>query len=101
MKIVERTIFKIPAGKMGEVKALEDRFAALEGPLGFPTKRRYQCLAGPHDSDTYIYECDWDSFAAAEAALQRYQSDPQLQALDKEGSSVFTSRRTEFYTLLD
>ncbi len=101
MKVVERRIFKIHPGKMDQVKGLEDRFWALERQFGFPSKRRYECLAGPHDSETYSFERDWDSFAAAEAAIQKAYADPQLQALLEEGNAVFGSSHAEFYTLLD
>ncbi len=98
---MERRIFKIHPGKMDQVKDLEDRFWALESQYGFPPKRRYQCIAGLNDSETYIFEWDWESFTAAEAAIQTAFADPQLQALLEEGNAVFGSSHAEFYTLLD
>ena len=101
MKVVERRIFKIHPGKMDQVKGLEERFWALESQFGFPPKRRYECLAGPHDSETYIFERDWDSFTVAEAAIQKAFADPRLQALLEEGTAVFGATQMEFYSLLD
>lgn len=100
MKIVERTSFEITVGMQDQVKPLEERFATVETPLGFPPKRRYQCIAGYHPVDLYIYERDWESFEARAAALERSAADPRIQELLKEAYAVFNRQTTEFYILL-
>jgi hypothetical protein len=101
MKVVERRIFKIAAGKWDQINNLEQRFDALEAQWGFPPKRRYRCIAGTHDSDTYIFEREWDSLSAAETAGQKAMADQQWQALMQEGEQVFVSSQAELYSLLE
>jgi len=85
----------------GQNAALEDidkRYDALEGPLGFPPKKRLWCISGPHTNNTLVIEREWESLAAMEAAYEKAFAHPGLQALGEEGQSIIKNSRIELYT---
>jgi hypothetical protein len=63
MVIVERMIQKIRPNKWAELEAIDKKYDVVESRLGFPAKKRYQCIVGGHDTNTLIVERQWESFA--------------------------------------
>jgi hypothetical protein len=100
MVIIERQIQKVRAGKWAELEDLDRKFTAVEGPLGFPAKRRCRCLVGGLTTDRLIIERQWESFAAMEAAYEKALTNPKHQALSAEAELILGSQQIEFYVPL-
>jgi hypothetical protein len=56
MITLERMIQKVSPGKFPDLEELDKKFVAVETRLGFPPKKRYQCVIGGHDTNTVIVE---------------------------------------------
>jgi hypothetical protein len=97
MVTVERLIQKIYPGKWAELEEIDKRYDAVESRLGFPPKKRYQCIMGGHDTNTHIVERQWDSMAAMEAAYERAFASPEFQALGEETTAIISSTQYEVY----
>ena len=80
-----------------EFLALEKQFAALERRRrDFPKGVRYQPLAAALPTNTLIWECEFASLAAAQAALKFFARDPDHEALAKQQRPYFKDVRIEF-----
>jgi hypothetical protein len=101
MVAIERMIQKVYPDKWAELEEIDKRYNAVESRLGFPpTKKRYRCMIGSHDSNTLIIERQWDSLATMEEAYDKASADPELQALWKETTSIIKSTQMEVYSPL-
>jgi hypothetical protein len=101
MVVIERMIQKVYPGKWEELEEIDKRFNAVESRLGFPpNKKRYQCMIGSHDSNTLIIENQWDSLATMEVTYEKAFKDPELQALQKEVTTIIESTQWEVYAPL-
>ncbi len=101
MVVIEHMIQKVYPGKWEELEAIDKRFNAVESRLGFPpNKRRYQCMIGGHNSNTLIIEYQWNSLATMEATYEKAFQDPELQALQKEVTTIIESTQWEVYSPL-
>ena len=100
MIAIERQVQKVHPGKWAELAEIDPRYNVVEGRLGFPAKKRYQCIMGGHDMNTLIVERQWDSLAAMEAVYEKALADPEFQALGVELAAIVTSARIEIYTPL-
>jgi hypothetical protein len=97
MNTVERMIQKVYPGKWAELEETDKKYNAVESRLGFPPKKRYQCIIGGHDTNTLIVERHWDSLAAMETAYDNAFADPEYQALGEEVTSIIKSTQYEVY----
>jgi hypothetical protein len=97
MVTIERIIQQVRPDKWAELEEIDKKYNAVEGRLGFPPKKRYQCLTGSHDTNTLIVERQWASMAAMEATYEKAFADPEHQALGKEGTSIIKSIHWELY----
>jgi hypothetical protein len=93
-------IQKVRPGKFPDLDELDKKYIAIESRLGFPPKKRYQCIIGGHDLNTVIVERQWDSLAAMEEIFTKAFADPEYQALADEGISIIESTQWEVYTPL-
>jgi len=100
MIAVERMTQKIYPGKWMELEEIDKRYNEVESRMGFPVKKRYQCVIGAEDSNTLIIERQWDSLAALESTYEKALADPEFQALGQEVNSIVQSSKIEVYTLL-
>ena len=100
MIAIERMTQKIYPGKSMELEEIDKRYDKIEGRMGFPAKKRYQCVIGAEDNNTLIIERQWDSLAAMESTYEKALADPDYQALGKEVGSIVQSSKIEVYTLL-
>ena len=100
MIAVERMMQKIYPGKWMELEEIDKRYNEVESRMGFPVKKRYQCVIGAEDSNTLIIERQWDSLAALESTYEKALADPEFQALGQEVNSIVQSSKIEVYTLL-
>jgi hypothetical protein len=101
MAILERRILRILAGRWDDVLALEKRWDALEARLGgFAPKRRYRTLSGGLWLSMWVWEREWESLAAAEAAYARMGADPECSALVALNRELSEDGPIEFYRAL-
>jgi hypothetical protein len=97
MVAIDRMIQQVHPGKWAELEEIDKRYKAVESRLGFPPKKRYQCIMGSHDTNTLIVERQWNSLAAMEATYEKAFADPEHQALGKEITSIVKSTQWEVY----
>ena len=95
--IVVREIQEIAPGRWGEKMESEKKFDAVESRLVFPPPRRYRCLSGGHSWNTLIKEYEYDSLAALEADWEKYETEPEFQALFAEDRGHTTDHWWELY----
>jgi hypothetical protein len=100
MIAIERMIQKIYPGKWDELEEIDKRYDAIERKMGFPAKKRYQCIIGPFDQNTLVIERQWESLAEMEATYEKVMALPEYQALGKEIVSIVASALVEVYTPL-
>ena len=98
--IIQRAIQKVRLGRWAWLQAIDKKFTAIENRVGFPAKKRYQCIIGGHTQGTLIVERQWDSFAAWEAAEEEIRKIPEYRALAAEVMEVIESQQIEAYVLL-
>jgi hypothetical protein len=97
MIIVHRQIQQVYPDKWAELEAIDKKYNVVEGRLGFPPKKRYQCLTGSHEVNTLIVETQWPSLAAMETTYERAMADPEYQALQNKTTSIIKSVHWELY----
>ena len=97
MIVIDRMIQQVRPDKWAELEEIDKKFNAVEGRLGFPPKKRYQCLTGSHEVYTLIVERQWASLAAMEATFEKALADSEHQALQKESTSIIKSAHMELY----
>jgi hypothetical protein len=100
MIAVERLTQKIYPGKWAELEEIDKRYNEMESRMGFPAKKRYQCMIGGDDSNTLVIERQWDSLAAMESTYEKAFTDPAYRALGTEVASIVESSKVEVYTPL-
>ena len=97
--IVVRYVFQAKWGQAGQVieqfKQGEEIMRKLAGDN--VRIRLLTDLSGPFD--TVVQEIEVENLAAWEEYRARMFSDPDIQKMQTEGESPFTSGRAEFYTL--
>jgi len=81
MKVIERIIQEINPGKNTALEDIDKRFDVIEGPLGFPSKKRLWCFSGPHYTNTIVIEREWESMAVMEAVYEKFVAHPGIQTL--------------------
>ena len=97
MAILERRIQKVSKPE-AEYREWEKKWEAIEKRLGgFPTKKHYFLISGSDDSGTMVWEREWASMAATEAAYDKMFADPEAQALGDAAASMVGSERMEYY----
>jgi hypothetical protein len=92
--------YKTESQSGAELEALDAKYNAVEGRLGFPPKRRLRCYIGGHTTGTLVVERQWASMAALEAAYERAFVDPEWQALEAEAVTIIASNQYELYAPL-
>jgi len=100
MITIERMIQKIYPGKWAELEEIDKRYEEIERKMGFPPKKRYQCIIGPLDQNTLVIERQWESLAEMEATYEKVMALPEYQALGKDVASIVASALIEIYTPL-
>ena len=97
MAILERRVqFKIK--NENTYREWEKTWEGVEGRLGgFPPKRHYFVIAGSENSDTVVWEREWESFAVMEAAYDRMFADSETQNLGQNAREIYEGERVEYY----
>lgn len=100
MVVVERLIQTVAMDKFSELDELDKKWDVVESRLGFPSKKRYQALAGSYDVNTVIVERRWNSMAEMEATLEKANQDPDYLALFPLTTPIVLTNRMEIYSEL-
>ncbi len=100
MIAVERIVQRIYPGKWEELEQIEKRYAEIEATVGFPPKKRMQCVIGGLDQNTLVIEREWECMAQMEATYEKAFAIPEYQALGKDLLSIVQSSQMEVYTPL-
>ena len=100
MIAIERMTQKIYPGKWAELDEIDKKYNDIEARMGFPAKKRYQCVIGGEDSNTLIIERQWDCLAVMESAYEKAFADPEYQALGQELIPIVQSNKVEVFTPL-
>lgn len=102
MAILERMIQRVYDDKWEAVLAQEKEWDALEARVGgFPKKRRYRGFASPHSTEFIVFEREWPSLAAYEAAYGRLNVAPGYQELSQAGDQLKAGVHVELYFVLE
>jgi hypothetical protein len=98
---MERRIQTVQVGHGEAYRDSEKRWTALEGEIGgFPPKRHYSSLSG-EPFGTIVWERDWESLAAMEAAYDKMTQSPTVRGLIEGTYGVVSSERIELYRVMD
>jgi len=101
MSIVLRLIQQFEPSKKQEFMDLEKQFAALEHRGILPRGERLVPISGLQPANTVIWQCRFDSLAAAEAALKLIETSPEHTELANKQVHSFKQSWVEFYRVLD
>jgi hypothetical protein len=102
MTYILRFVQQFGPGDADAYLELEKQFKELERVnTSFPKGKRYRPVAGPEPSNTVVWESEFDSLQAIEAALQVIADDPTHTDLYGKQSKYITGARTEIFKLLD
>jgi hypothetical protein len=102
MAFIERAVNQVHSGKWAELEEWEKKWDALEERIGgCPKKRRYRPYVGGDGWSTYVWEREWESYAAMETAILRLFEEPEARALGAEMDSMVANMRREHYFILD
>ncbi len=101
MRVLERLIQQVAEGQDQALLEMDRKHRVAQEPYGFPAGKRYRAVAGPDDVNTFVWESEWESLAAMEAAYERWLAEPQAQALGAELGKFVSSARWEFWEVLE
>ena len=89
MAIVERHIQTLHTSDIDVYKTWEKGFEAAEIKAGgFPRKRHFRVFSGRDAQGTVIWEREWESVSAMDAAYAKTWEMPEVQELFKRVRSV-------------
>ena len=96
MAIVERHIQTLHTSDIDVYKTWEKGFDGADIKAGgFPRKRHFMVISGRDAQGTVIWEREWESVSAMEAAYAKYAGMPEVQELLKRGRSVIDQELME------
>jgi hypothetical protein len=101
MAIILCLIQQFHPAKKQEFMDLEKEFVALEDRGIIPRGERLVPVAGHQPANTVIWQCRFESLAAAEAALKHIESNPEHTELANQQRHCFQNSWIEFYQTLD
>jgi hypothetical protein len=93
--VIQRLVQRVYNGKWDELEAIDKKFNEIEEKIGFPPKKRYRCLTGPHDTNTIIIEHQWESLAKMEKIMTKAFLDPEYAKLGSQLDSIIESQHIE------
>jgi len=99
MAIVERRVqFKVKSEE--KYREWEKKWEDVERRLGgYPPKRHMMLLAGADYVGTLVWEREWESVAAMEAAYEKLNTAADAQPLFASYESILEGERMELYTI--
>jgi hypothetical protein len=101
MAVFMRLVQQYHPNHKQEFHALEKQFAELEHRGILPRGERMVPIAGREAANTIVWQCRFDSLAAAEKALKLFETNPEHTELGLKQHPMFQQSWTEFYEVLD
>ena len=90
----------LPSHKQ-QFQALEKQFADLELRGLLPRGERFAPISGREPANTIVWQCRFDSLAAAEKALKQIDDSPEHTELAGKQHPLFQQSWIEFYEVLE
>jgi hypothetical protein len=101
MAVIVRLVQQYQPSSKQEFHALERQFAELELRGILPRGERYAPIAGREAGNTIVWQCRFDSLAAAEIALKKIDDSVEHTELAAKQHPLFQQSWVEFYQVLD
>ena len=101
MAIIMRIVQQFQPGKKQQFIDLEKQFAGLEHRGILPKGERMAPISSRDPGNTIIWQCRFDSLAAAETALKLFETNPEHTDLANKQVQCFTNSWVELYQLLE
>ena len=101
MAILMRLVQQYDPDHKQEFHALEKQFAQLEHRGILPRGERLIPISGREPANTIVWQCRFDSLAAAEAAMKKIDASDEHTELAKKQHPMFQQSWVEFYEYLD
>ena len=101
MAIILRLIQQYQPSNKQEFHRLEKEFAQLEHRGLLPRGERLAPISGREPGNTIVWQCRFDSLAAAEQALKKIEDCDEHTELAKKQHPMFKSSWVEFYEVLE
>jgi hypothetical protein len=101
MAIIVRLVQQYHPSKKQEFHALEKQFAELEHRGILPRGERFAPIAGREAGNTIVWQCRFDSLAAAEKALKQIDASAEHTELAAKQHPMFQQSWVEFYEVLE
>lgn len=100
MAIILRLIQRYEPAHKHEFHALEKQFADLEHRSLLPRGERLAPISGREPGNTIVWQCRFESLAAAEKALKQIEDCDEHTELAKKQHPMFQQSWVEFYEVL-
>jgi len=97
VRVIERMIQEIYPDKFEELEELDKKYTEIENKYVYPPKKRFRCIAGPHDINTLILEREWPSLSKMEKSVTKLYLDPEIAKLSKKILDIVKGARSELY----
>ena len=101
MAIIVRLIQQYHPSRKQEFHALEKQFAELEHRGILPRGERFAPIAGREAGNIIVWQCRFDSLAAAEKALKQIDASAEHTELAAKQHPMFQQSWVEFYEVLE
>lgn len=101
MAIIVRLVQQYHPSSKQEVHALERQFAELEHRGLLPAGERLAPISGREPANTIVWQCRFESLAAAEKALTQIDNSAEHTELASKQHPLFQQSWVEFYEVLE
>lgn len=101
MAVILRLIQQFQPAHKREFHELEKQFAELEHQGILPRGERFAPISGREPGNTIVWQCRFDSLAAAEKALKHIEDSTEHTDLAKKQHPMFQQSWVEFYEVLE
>ena len=101
MAIVLRLVQQFQHSKKQEFMELEKQFAELEHRGILPRGERLIPISSRDPGNTVVWQARFENFAAAEAALKLFETNPEHGELANKQKHFFESTWIEFYEVME
>ncbi|HUM06138.1 MAG TPA: hypothetical protein VLT90_11810 [Terriglobales bacterium] len=101
MAIVLRLVQRYQHSKKQEFMVLERQFAELEHRGILPRGERLIPISSRDPGNTVVWQARFESLAAAEKALNLFETNPEHTALAEQQKHFFEGTWVEFYEVME
>ena len=101
MAIMLRLVQQYLPSHKQQFQALEKQFTKLEQQGKLPRGERLAPISGREPANTIVWQCRFESLAAAEKALKEIEDNPEHAELAGKQHPLFQQSWIEFYEVLE